>query len=418
MRKTILFFGHTAKLGGGEIALLNLVQQLDRSTYEPVVLLASDGPLRDRLEAAEVESHVLPLAAGVIETRKDSLGSGSLLRLSAVWHSLTYVFRLATWLKKRGVDLVHTNTLKADLLGGIGARLARVPVVWHVRDRIADDYLPHRVVRVFQWLCRWLPNFVIANSQATMDTLRLAPNERGRAEQAVVHDGFPGDCRRCVAPASGAPTIGLVGRITEWKGQHIFIEAASRVRSRFPQARFQIIGSAMFGEEVYEARLRAMVVDHELENCVAFMGFRTDVQDLIGQLTILVHSSTTGEPFGQVVIEGMAAGKPVIATRGGGVPEIVVDGTTGLLVKMSDAEEMAKAMIELLTDPARARAMGAAGQKRVADHFTIRETARKVEAVYRRIFRQKTGRRALQESGADPTNADEAEVAPKAAVNN
>ena len=81
-------------------------------------------------------------------------------------------------------------------------------------------------------------------------------------------------------PTAGAPTIGLVGRITEWKGQHIFIEAASLVRSKFPQARFQIIGSAMFGEEVYEAKLRAMVVDHELENCVEFMGFRSDVQAL------------------------------------------------------------------------------------------------------------------------------------------
>ncbi len=418
MRKTILFFGHTAKLGGGEIALLNLVQRLDRSSYEPVVLLASDGPLRDKLEAAEVESHVLPLAAGVIETRKDSLSSGSLLRLSALWHSLGYVFRLANWLKKRGVDLVHTNTLKADLLGGIGARLARVPVVWHVRDRIADDYLPHRVVRVFQWLCRWLPNFVIANSQATMDTLRLTPLKRGRAVQAVVHDGFPGDCSGCGPPTSGAPTIGLVGRITEWKGQHIFIEAASRVRSQFPQARFQIIGSAMFGEEAYEAKLRVLVVDHEMENCVEFMGFRTDVQDLIRHLTILVHASTTGEPFGQVVIEGMAAGKPVIATRGGGVPEIVVDGATGLLVKMGDAGEMAAAMIELLSEPARALAMGTAGQKRVADHFTIGETARKVEAVYRTIFQQKTGRFAFEESGSNPTNRDATEVAPKAAANN
>ena len=380
MSETILFFGHTAQLGGGEIALLNVVPQLDRAAFRPLVVLASDGPLRGKLEAAGIETHLLPLAAGVVETRKDSLGGASLLRLGALGHTALYVLRLARFIRQHRAALVHTNSLKADLLGGCAARLARVPVLWHVRDRIAGDYLPARVVQVFRWLCGWLPTFVVANSQATMDTLHL-----DSARRAVVHDGFPGGA--CgVAPDPAAPVLGLVGRITEWKGQHIFLEAAARVRQQFPQARFQIIGSAMFGEAAYEARLRAMVRDLGLEACVEFTGFRADVQALIGRLTILVHASTTGEPFGQVVIEGMAAGKPVIATAGGGVPEIVLPGHTGLLVPMGEVLPLAEAMLRLLGDPLLAQALGRAGRQRVADCFTIQHTARKLEAIYRGLL--------------------------------
>ncbi len=368
-------------MGGGEIALLNLLQTIDRTTFEPLVLLAADGPLRAKLQAARIETHVLPLAAGVVDTRKDSLGGKSVLQFGAVWQVFTYVLRLAGFIRRQRIDLVHTNSLKADILGGFAARLTRTPVLWHVRDRIDHDYLPARVVQLFRWLCRWLPTFVVANSQATLDTLELSGTNA-----AVVHDGFPGGAVPDAGNSTTAPVIGLVGRITEWKGQHIFIEAAAAVHQRYPEVRFQIIGSAMFGEDAYEARIRAMVRELGLQDCVEFTGFRADVQELIGRLTVLVHASTTGEPFGQVVIEGMAAGKPVVATRGGGVPEIVVDGTTGWLVPMGEAQPIADALLRLLSDPAAAAAMGQAGRERVSDAFTIQHTARKVEAIYRKLL--------------------------------
>jgi glycosyltransferase involved in cell wall biosynthesis len=174
----------------------------------------------------------------------------------------------------------------------------------------------------------------------------------------------------------------LVGRISPWKGQDVFLRAAAIVRRQFPQARFQVIGSALFGEREYEQGLRAMAHSDGLESAVEFLGFRDDVPDLIARLDVLVHASTTGEPFGQVIIEGMAAAKPLVATRGGAVPEIVVDGTTGLLVPMNDAPKMAEAIATLLSDPDRARAMGLAGRERVAQRFTIARTAEGVQKVY------------------------------------
>src|SRR5689334_13621437 len=110
--KTILFLDHTAALGGGEIALLNLVQRLDRARYRPVVVLGAEGRLRERLEAAQVETHVLPLAPEVVQTRKDSLGARSLLRLGTMARCLAYTIRLARFIRRQKADLVHTNSLK------------------------------------------------------------------------------------------------------------------------------------------------------------------------------------------------------------------------------------------------------------------------------------------------------------------
>jgi glycosyltransferase involved in cell wall biosynthesis len=298
-------------------------------------------------------------------------------------------------MRTRKVDLVHTNSLKADILGGIAARLARVPVIWHVRDRIADDYLPALAARGFRLLCRLLPHYIIANSQATLSTLSTPSPERAtvihsgiaRPPLRVVHDGIPDPVLPCSSEGEAhTPVIGLVGRISPWKGQHIFIEAASQIRQRFPTARFEIIGSALFGEEAYERQVRAQVAEAGLSEAVEFTGFCEDVMGRIQGLDILVHASTVGEPFGQVVVEGMVLGKPVVATNGGGVPEIVLDGETGILVPMGDASSMAEAVCALLSDPHRAQKMGTAARNRALEHFSIEGTALKVEAVYREVL--------------------------------
>ena len=409
MRKRILFFDHTAKLGGGEIALFNLLQRLDQERYLPSVVLAADGPLREKIEKIGVEIHVLPLALEIAETRKDTLGGKSTLRIKAVILSLIYCFWLARFIRHRRADLLHTNSLKADILGGVAARMARVPVAWHVRDRIDEDYLPKSAVRLFRWLCLWIPNYVIANSDATLSTLELPANatmrdsvvysgvlktrEGGKKEGKsskwgfVVHDGvFKVSETPEARPAMGPPVVVMVGRLTEWKGQHIFIEAAARIRDRLPEVKFQIIGSAMFGEEEYERKIRAQTAKLKMEDRIDFTGFRADVADLIRAADILVHASITGEPFGQVVVEAMAAGKPVVATDGGGIPEIICNGETGLLVPMGDAAAMADAIIRLLLEPSMAFDMGQAGRRHVFNHFTVSHTARKVEAIYDRIF--------------------------------
>jgi glycosyltransferase involved in cell wall biosynthesis len=374
--KRILLVDHTAAMSGAEIALFNLAKALDPSRYQPVVLLFSEGPLAERFRAAGIETHVLEMSGGVIHARKDDLGGGTLLRIRDVMATLAFVRRIARFMRTSNIALVHTNSLKSDLIAGLAARAARLPVVWHLRDRISDDYLPAKVATTFRFFCRFLPHRVIAISDSVRQTLGQNPRVR------IVHDGTPVEAMPLPASHDGQMRIGLVGRITPWKGQDVFLRAASIVHREFPSARFQVIGAALFGESEYERQLRKIVEAEKMSDVVEFTGFRSDVADLISRLDLLVHASKTGEPFGQVIIEGMAAGKPVVGTRGGAVPEIIIEGQTGLLVPMGDPHAMAQAICSLLSDPTRAAEMGRAGRKRVENHFTIHHTARGVQSVY------------------------------------
>lgn len=375
--RTILFFDHASALSGGEIALLHLARNLDPKRYVPLVVLASSGPLVAELERAGIETIILPLSEAIADTRKDSLGGKSLLKIGAIAGTLSYAFKLARLMRARRPALIHTNSLKSDLIGGLAARMARVPVLWHVRDRIASDYLPAPVVSVFRRACRLLPSYVVANSRATFETLHL-PASKGR----VVHDGVEVPDVMPQHTPNSAPLIGIVGRISPWKGQHIFLEAAAKVREQFPDARFQIIGSALFGEDEYEKRVHKLAAELKLDDCLEWTGFVPDVPAYMSRLSVLAHASTSGEPFGQVVTEAMALSVPVVATNGGGVPEIIQDGISGRLVPMGDALALAQAITDLLSDSARASQIGQAGYERVREHFTVALTARNIEAVY------------------------------------
>jgi glycosyltransferase involved in cell wall biosynthesis len=390
----VLYFDHTAMLGGGEIALLNLIRYIDRRQVSPIVVLCSDGPLAGKLRDL-CEVHVLPLGENIRKTKKDSIGWRSLLKLRDIVAVIQYSVKLSRFIVKHDIDLIHTNSLKADIIGGFAGRFARRPVVWHVRDRIETDYLPRMAVQAFRLLCGLVPTFVIANSDATLKTLRL---KRGQSNASipsgvesartsgVIHDSTVVAAGPPKSQKSENQVVGLIGRICPWKGQHIFLRAVASVRLRFPRARFKIVGAALFGEDDYERSIRKLCADLGLEDVVEFCGFCPNVSEVISGLDVLVHASTTGEPFGQVIIEGMAGGKPVVATNGGGVPEIVVDNVTGFLVPMGVAAAMAEAICKILADPIMARKMGLRGFKRARELFTIEGTANKVEAVYRHLL--------------------------------
>jgi glycosyltransferase involved in cell wall biosynthesis len=383
-------------MGGGEIALLNLITALEAAPYRLLVVLAEDGPLAEKLRAAGIDTTILLLDPALRETRKDSLSAGSLLKLGQAFRLLSYSLRLARWARAHSVTLIHTNSLKSDIYGGIAGRLAGIPVLWHVRDNINSEYLPGPVASAFRLLSRLLPHVVVTNSQSTLQQLWPKRPKTGAVVYSgvpmeVVHDGYvegqgsagpPEDCLGW----GHAPVIALVGRIAEWKGQHVFLRAAAAVHMRFPDARFWIIGAPLFGEYEYEKSLHALTEQLGMTQSAEFLGFRDDIAQLMPQVDIVVHASILGEPFGQVVIEGMAAGKPLVATDGGALPEIVVPGETGFLVPMGSAEEMAAAIERLLADPSQARSMGQAGKKRVARLFTIGHTARKMETVYEALF--------------------------------
>lgn len=429
---TVLFLDHTAKLSGGEIALVRLIEALDPARVRCVALLAEDGPLAPRLRAAGAETHVLPLAPGLRDVRKDTLGLvGALRNLGKAGQLIGYARRVAAFAKRIGADVLHCNSLKADVYGALAGRMAGgVPVVWHVRDHVDPSYLPGPAVRAFRFSARRLPAYVITNSHSTLERLHLggarpatvAHSGVSEIPNVVVHDGLGA---RELASANGMPEwptaaaarapqrrVALVGRLAPWKGQHVFLRAAQQVcreEAAAANTEFVLIGSALFGEHEYEARLRRMVQETpELRGRVRFAGFQDDVFAALRQTDVLVHASITPEPFGQVVVEGMALGLPVIATNGGGVREIIRHNETGLLVPMDDAPALADALAGLLADPGRARRLGQAAREHVRAHFTAAHAARKIECVYDAVVSRRgvSGRtRGLWRGNGQPRSA-------------
>lgn len=381
-RPRIVFLDHCALLSGGELALVRLVQALGNSV-DPHVILGEEGPLIRRLSLGGVSSEVLPLSQSVRETTRHRVGARVPPGREAVL-TAAYVIRLARRLRRLRPDLVHANSLKALLYGGAAARLAGIPVVWHVRDRIADDYLPPAAVRLVGTLARLVPSAVLANSHETLERLHAAGGGATRSlPAAVVYD--PVDLRpRVRQPHVGPLRVGMVGRIAPWKGQDVFLRAFASAFDGGDE-RAGVIGAPLFGETAYDESLRTLVRQLGVDGRVEFRGFQEDVAGQLAQLDVLVHASRVPEPLGQVVQEGMRAGLPVVAADAGGPAEVIANGETGFLYPPGDVGALAGTLTTLAADPSLRARVGAAA---VASSraFDPEQVAPQVLELYRTVL--------------------------------
>ena len=379
-RLRVVYLDHVAKLSGGEIALLRLLPHLEE--VQPHVILAEDGPFADRLVQAGISTEVLPLGDHARELRKDRVAPGR-VPLRAGLATSVYVLRLAWRLRRLRPDVVHTNSLKAGLYGSVAARLAGVPVVWHVRDRIAADYLPGPTARLLRTLIRRLPDQVVVNSEATLATLG-PPDARG-APVSVLPEVLEDGSRAYGRPGHDPTVFGMVGRLTPWKGQDLFLRSFAAAFDG-GRERARIVGSAMFGEEGYAHELRVLADELGIADRVEFRGFREDVGPELAAMHVLVHASRTPEPFGQVVLEGMAAGLAVVASDAGGPAELLQNGTTGRLFAIGEGDQLTRVLRELAGDPSQRDRLGAAARAASA-RYDPAAVAAQMTDVYRQALR-------------------------------
>jgi glycosyltransferase involved in cell wall biosynthesis len=352
-RIRVVYLDHVARLSGGEIALLRLLPHLEQ--VNPHVVLAEDGPLVGELHLAGISTEVLPLTDAAVDLRKSSVRRGGVSPHIAA-ATAAYVLRLAARLRQLNPDIVHTNSLKAGVYGSLASRLAQIPVVWHVRDRIAEDYLPRPAVTMVRGMTRHLATAVVANSHSTLETLAAPSNP------VVIYSVLPevlSEVPTRNRTTGGPLTFGIVGRLAPWKGQDLFLRGFARA---FPigEERAVVVGGALFGEDGYAGSLPGLAERLEIADRVELRGYRPDVWDELSRLDVLVHASVTPEPFGQVILEGMAAGVPVIAARAGGPAEILRHDETGLLYEPNDVHGLAEAMRRMLDAGLRERLTGAA----------------------------------------------------------
>jgi glycosyltransferase involved in cell wall biosynthesis len=363
-------------VGGSYQCLHDLARHMDRSRFEPVAVFWHDNRFAAELRNAGVEVHLLESSGG------QDRGSGG--RLGRLLAAVAYRRRFLRMLR---AEVLHLNNSPevgyTDWLPA--ARLLRIPVLTHARapaPRISGA-VRRRMVGSY--------DRVIAISEYVLDTLRNAGIARRRLVR--IHDGIDVAALRAAAlrpvdevrrslqvPADGFLLV-MAGNLKRWKGQHVLLDAVARtpveVRARCYVA---FAGAAPAGAAGYEAELRAFAAREGLAERTRFLGPRGDVPALMNAADVVVHASTQPEPFGLVVLEGMALGKPVVASRLGGPAETVAPGT-GLLFDPAAPDELAGLLRRLLHDAPLRRALGEAARLR-AQEFSIERNVAAIQAVY------------------------------------
>ncbi|WP_312150819.1 glycosyltransferase family 4 protein [Paenibacillus odorifer] len=371
------YIDHTAKWSGGEVALFNILTHIGEQ-IDPLVILAEDGALAERLREKGMDVRIIPLDESIRSRGRNAVNLGA---PAAAFKLLAYGRKLAPLLKAEKVDCVHTNSLKSALYGAIAAKIAGVPLIWHIRDHIGAPYLKPIVAKGIRLLSRLLPNGVIANSHSTLNALELPRSKK----TLVVYSAFAKAIGNGIGMRDQKDfNVLLVGRLAHWKGQHIVLEAAKSFKNE-PRVKFWLAGDALFGEEAYKQELLQKIKNDELTN-VSMLGHVDDIQGLMNTADLLIHTSVTPEPFGQVIVEGMAAGLPVIASNEGGPVEIVVQGETGLLIEPGDAAILADSIKWMLDHPEERRRMADNGMKRVKEHFVIENTVKDIVDYYKGLL--------------------------------
>jgi glycosyltransferase involved in cell wall biosynthesis len=270
----------------------------------------------------------------------------------------------------------------SQLAGILAAKFLKVPCVAHLRDFEEVD----KVTKLYAKLI----NSHIAISEAIKDNLsRLAVQED---KIVIIHDAIDINdfdknisceyLRKEFNLEEQEKLFGIFGRVIPWKGIKEFVRAAALVFQSLPKAKGLIVGDFSDGDKTYVDEVRELITHYGLDNHIILTGYRKDVPAIMQLMDVIVHASIKPEPFGMVLIEGMAMGKPIVATKMGGPLDIVIDGQTGFLVEPGDIKNMANAVLRILAEKPLAETMGRDGHDRVTALFTKERYARQVEKVY------------------------------------
>jgi glycosyltransferase involved in cell wall biosynthesis len=302
------------------------------------------------------------------------------------------VYDLTRLIRKDRIALVHINEI-LDLYGGLAARIAGIPTVWHVRS----DFSTMPALRyLLTTLVLRLATAVVAVSGSVRERMF---RDLGKDRVTVVHDPGP-DLSRFHPGIDGSPVRGelgipdnalvvtLVAKLSERKGHRTLISAIPQVLATCPRAHFLLVGGELQGERynAYARELRALTSQAAIVKHVTFTGFRTDIPQIMAASDVVTHCSVYPDPFPGVVLQGMAVGKPVIASKIGGPLEQIDDGISGVLVEPGDADALAREIVLLLSADERRNWMGHRAVERVRAAFTPECFFHALSCLYERLL--------------------------------
>jgi len=387
----ILFAHSSNELYGSDIVLLELVRRLDSARYRPLVVTPTDISYEGLLTQSLAESHIAHTELDIPVLRRRYLsptGIPTFLQRIRVGTR-----QLQQRIEEDDIAVVHSNT-GAVWGGAFAARRTKTPHLWHVHEIVTQ---PTAVKKLMAWMINRYSDHVVAISHAVADHL-LADQPQLEPRLSVIYDAVDTECfspdiegetlRNEWGIAPDDILVGVVGRISAWKGQLLFLEAFALALTNAPNLRAVIVGDAPPGEGWRVEELKVWAQDRGIGESVIWAGYRNDAPNVMSSLDILVLPSTQPEPFGMVIVEAMSAGKPVIATDHGGPLETVVDGDTGYLVSPTDPSDMANALQRLATNARLRKRLGNQARQRVVQEFSFAQQIGAFEKLYEKLIKK------------------------------
>lgn len=390
----IVYLNPCGKFGGAETSLREILGSVRAAqpAWELWLVLGEDGPLAAIARDLGVRVIVQPFPPELSRLGDAGRGAGLWSMCRAAWGTMRYARALSAVLRRIGPDIVHTNGFKMHLLGA-WTRPAQTLLVWHIHDYVSTRRLMSRFLRLFGKSC----TLAVTNSKSVASDLHsLLPALR----TVTIYNGIDLnrfspigkkidlDAAAGLEPAPpGTVRVGLVATFARWKGHQVFLEALARLSSQTP-IRGYIIGGPIYQtggsqwswEEFHEQANRL-----KLQGRVGFTGFLDDVAGAMRSLDIVVHASTQPEPFGMVIIEGMACGKAIIASQAGGAAEIFTEDENALGHPPGDAAALAQQIARLAGDRELRSRLGRSGRATAERLYHGRRLAEELGAVYREL---------------------------------
>lgn len=407
-KKRVLYIHTGGSLGGSAISLFKLVEHLNRSLYEPVVLFYDASfPYATRFESLGAKVITLNKELSPKKTGLEQIRLGNRLerysrKAAQVYRFFKSVYRLlrgdlvrARRIKQiitdNRIDLVHHNN-QWNQAAVIAARLAGVPQICHMRALA-------KVGPVDRWLLQSVNTFIyVSKAIASYYEEQGLPAHKGRvilngvslAEFTAAQETET--LRQELGLQATDILVGNIGRLVWWKGYEFFLKAVAELLPSFPNLKALIVGETddMPRNLAYKESLRALTQSLGLSEVVIFTGFRADIPRIMAALDIIVHSATELEPGGRILIEALASGTPLVASKAGGILDIAEDGVHALLIPPGDAHAIAGAVKRLLANPQLAQRLSEAGRCRVLECCTVERYAHSVQQLYAVQFTELT----------------------------
>ncbi len=384
-RKKVIYLIATLKIGGAEQQVVEVASRINRDMFEPqIYCLSEGGPLQPVAEQHGVK--VTVFQAGV---RKTAHSTGIPLRRPREF------FSLYRYLQQERPDIVHCYMYKPSIYGGLATRLLKKPILLTNRRRLGvfKDGKPH--LQFLENVVNRFTDGVLVNSQALKEDVLRRERHLSPDNVHVIHNGVDTQkyCMKeesrtvsssCLAQRKQAfgipvkaPVIGMIANLFPYKGHHDLIRAAAKVHQAYPDARFLCIGE----DWGIQGQLETLCSRLGLQDHFLFTGHIQNIAEMLHVIDIQVSASHE-EGFSNAILEGMATGKPIVATSVGGTLDVIIDRQTGLLAPPKNPDALATAITILLDTPDFASKLGRNAKKLIEEHFSMEKMLDKLEKLY------------------------------------